>query len=56
MTTQGMKEGEASEVAGLIARALHNRDQDSALDEVRGRVAELASAFSPYPEDFSGHV
>jgi glycine hydroxymethyltransferase len=56
MTTQGMKEGEASEVAGLIARALHNRDQDSALDEVRGRVAELASAFPPYPEDFSGHV
>jgi glycine hydroxymethyltransferase len=56
MTTQGMKESEASEVAGLIARALHNRDQDSVLDEVRGRVAELASAFPPYPEDFPGHV
>jgi glycine hydroxymethyltransferase len=56
MTTQGMKEAEASEVARLIARALHNRDQDSTLDEVRGRVAELASAFPPYPEDFPGHV
>jgi glycine hydroxymethyltransferase len=56
MTTQGMKEAEATEVAGLIARALHNRGQDSVLDEVRGRVAELASAFPPYPEDFPGHV
>jgi glycine hydroxymethyltransferase len=56
MTTQGMKEAESSEVARLIARALHNRDQDSTLDEVRGRVAELASAFPPYPEDFPGHV
>ena len=56
MTTQGMKEAEASEVARLIARALHNRDQDSVLEEVRGRVAELASAFPPYPEDFPGHV
>jgi len=56
MTTQGMKEAESSEVARLIARALHHRDQDSVLDEVRGRVAELASAFPPYPEDFPGHV
>ena len=56
MTTQGMREAEASEVAGLIAHALHNRSQDSVLDEVRGRVAELASAFPPYPEDFPGHV
>ncbi|HEX6146889.1 MAG TPA: serine hydroxymethyltransferase [Acidimicrobiia bacterium] len=56
MTTQGMKEAEASEVARLIARALHDRDQDSVLDEVRGRVAELAAEFPPYPEDFPGHV
>jgi glycine hydroxymethyltransferase len=56
MTTQGMKEAEASEVARLIASALHNRDRDSVLEEVTGRVAELASAFPPYPEDFPGHV
>jgi glycine hydroxymethyltransferase len=56
MTTQGMKEAEASEVAWLIARALQNQAQDSVLGEVRGRVAELASAFPPYPEDFPGHV
>ena len=56
MTTQGMTETEASEVAALIARALQNRDHESVLDEVRGRVAELAAAFPPYPEDFPGHV
>jgi len=56
MTTQGMTEAEASEVAALIARALQNRDHESVLDEVRGRVAELAAAFPPYPEDFPGHV
>jgi glycine hydroxymethyltransferase len=56
MTSQGMKEDQAAEVAVLIARALQNRDQGSVLDEVRGRVAELAAAFPPYPEDFPGHV
>jgi len=56
MTTQGMTETEASEVAALIARALQNRDNESVLDEVGGRVAELAAAFPPYPEDFPGHV
>ena len=56
MTTQGMKEPQAAEVASLICRALKERDDDAALTEVAGRVAELASEFSPYPHDFSGHV
>jgi len=56
MTTQGMKEPEAAEVASLIARALQNREDSSALSAVAGRVSELASSFSPYPHDFSGHV
>ncbi len=56
MTTQGMKEDEAAEVAVLIARALQNRTDQDVLDEVSGRVAELAASFSPYPHDFSGHV
>ena len=56
MTTQGMKEEEASEVAALIARALKERGDESSLEEVAGRVSELASAFRPYPEDFAGHV
>jgi glycine/serine hydroxymethyltransferase len=56
MTTQGMKEPEAAEVASLIARALQNRADPSALSEVAGRVSELAASFSPYPHEFSGHV
>lgn len=56
MTTQGMEEAEAREVAGLIARALHGRQDGSALAVVADEVAELASRFPPYPSDFSGHV
>jgi glycine hydroxymethyltransferase len=56
MTTQGMKEEQASEVASLICRALKERHDEAALTEVAGRVSELASEFSPYPHDFVGHV
>ncbi|MQA98703.1 MAG: serine hydroxymethyltransferase [Actinobacteria bacterium] len=47
ITTCGMKEGEASEVARLIAVAL--RDESRA-DEVAGRVEELTTRFRPYPD------
>jgi glycine hydroxymethyltransferase len=50
MTTMGMKETEAREIATLIARAL--RDDSS----VEPRIRELAASFPPYPSDFSGHV
>lgn len=56
MTTQGMKEGEAAEVASLICRALRERHDESALAAVATRVSELAATFSPYPHDFAGHV
>lgn len=56
MTTQGMKETQAAEVASLICRALQERDDDAALTEVAGRTSELAYEFSPYPHDFAGHV
>lgn len=56
MTTQGMKELQASEVGSLIARVLKERDDEAALTEIAGRVSELAGEFSPYPQDFSGHV
>jgi glycine hydroxymethyltransferase len=52
MTTMGMKEGEAREVAALIARGLREDD----LGKVEARVRELAASFPPYPSDFSGHV
>jgi glycine hydroxymethyltransferase len=56
MTTQGMREDQASEVASLIARALKERGHEAALTEVRGRVSELAAGFMPYPANFAGHV
>jgi glycine hydroxymethyltransferase len=56
MTTQGMKEEQAAEVASLLCRALREREDEEALTEVTGRVSELASEFSPYPHDFAGHV
>jgi glycine hydroxymethyltransferase len=56
MTTQGMKEAQAAEVASLICRALKGHDDEAALSEVAGRVSELAAEFSPYPHDFAGHV
>ena len=56
VTTQGMKEAQVAEVAGLIARALKERDDEGALMEVKGRVGELAAEFTPYPADFVGHV
>ncbi len=56
MTTQGMKEDQAVEVARLIARALKEREDEGALAEVAGQVSELAAEFTPYPIDFVGHV
>ena len=56
VTTQGMKEDQASEVASLIARALKERDDKAALVEVAARAAALAAEFTPYPTDFVGHV
>ncbi|HEX6302242.1 MAG TPA: serine hydroxymethyltransferase [Acidimicrobiia bacterium] len=56
MTTQGMKETQATEVASLICRALKARHDEAALTEIAGRVSELAAEFSPYPSDFAGHV
>ena len=56
MTTQGMKEPQAAEVAELIARALLEKNDEAALSEVGGRISELAGQFTPYPADFAGHV
>ena len=56
MTTQGMKEAQASQVASLIAKALKSRDDEGVLSEVKSQVSGLAAQFSPYPHDFAGHV
>jgi len=56
MTTQGMKEDQAAEVAVLISTALKEREDESALAKVETRARELAAEFPPYPAEFAGHV
>jgi len=56
MTTCGMREGEAREVAGIITLALRGRADDTVIDKAASATAELATSFPPYPEDFPGHV
>ena len=56
MTTQGMKEPEADETAGLIAEVLRHRNDPAALSDLESRIRKLAAGFPAYPEGFSGHV
>lgn len=56
MTTMGMKEDQAAEVASMITRALRAGSNTAELVLVNTRVRELASSFPPYPHDFAGHV
>jgi glycine hydroxymethyltransferase len=51
MTTRGMKEQEARQVADWIADVVQNRDNTSVLDRVRGEVHEVCKRFPVYPEN-----
>jgi len=48
VTTRGMREEEMLEIADLVAEALQNRDDNAALERVRGKVRELTRRF-PLP-------
>ena len=48
LTTRGMKEPEMRIIAAWIAKALELRNDDAALDRIRGEVAELANQFPLY--------
>jgi len=48
LTTRGMKEPEMRLIAAWIARALDQRNDDAALEKIRGEVAELANHFPLY--------
>jgi glycine hydroxymethyltransferase len=48
LTTRGMKEPEMRQIAVWIARALEQRNDDVALEGIRGEVAELAGQFPLY--------
>ncbi len=48
LTTRGMKEPEMRMIAAWIAKALEKRNDDAALERIRGEVAELANQFPLY--------
>jgi glycine hydroxymethyltransferase len=48
LTTRGMKEAEMRQIAKWIAKALDVRNDDAALERIRGEVAELANLFPLY--------
>jgi len=48
LTTRGMKEAEMRQIAAWIARALEQRNDDTALARIRGEVLELANQFPLY--------
>jgi len=48
LTTRGMKEAEMRTIAGWIAKALEQRNDDAALERIRGEVAEMANKFPLY--------
>jgi glycine hydroxymethyltransferase len=56
ITTQGMEEADCRTAAQLISRAVHNYQDEAVLVDVKQEVAALASKFTPYESDFSGHV
>jgi glycine hydroxymethyltransferase len=49
VTTAGMGPAEMAEIAALIGRALRERDDDTAIAEIRDAAATLCSKFTPYP-------
>jgi glycine hydroxymethyltransferase len=53
-TTAGMGPQEMDRIAGLIGRALRQREDDDALLAVRGEVLELCGGFPPYRDLVSG--
>ncbi len=53
-TTAGMGEGEMALVAGLLARALRQRDDEGELAAVREEVRSLRKTFDPYPDGAAG--
>jgi glycine hydroxymethyltransferase len=48
-TTAGMTEPQMAVIGQLIARTLRHRNDDAAIEAVRGEVRELCSGFDPYP-------
>ena len=50
ITTQGMGKEEMKVIAGLIARAIKNGDDESKAKEIKSEIHQLTKKFSVYPE------
>ena len=50
VTTQGMREPEMAQIAQYIATTLRDRNNPSAVNEVRAKVADLCAKFPVYPK------
>ncbi len=48
LTTRGMKEEQMTEIAGLIARVLKDKDNEKTITSVRSRIKELCNEFPLY--------
>ena len=48
LTTRGMKEPEMRQIGAWIVKALESRNDDAALERIRGEVAELCNQFPLY--------
>jgi len=55
LTTRGMKEAEMKLVGAWIARALEQRNDPAALNQIRAEVLELCEQFPLYPERRKAH-
>ncbi len=56
VTTAGMRQEQMVTLGCLIVEVLRNRTDEMALRRLEQKLRELADAFPPYPEGFSGHV
>lgn len=56
VTTAGMKQEQMVTVGNAIVEILRKRNDPAVLDQLRGRVAELTTAFPSYPVEFNGYV
>jgi len=50
ITTQGMGKDEMKVIAGLIARAIKNGDDESKAKEIKSEIHQMTKKFSVYPE------
>jgi glycine hydroxymethyltransferase len=56
VTTAGMKQEQMVTLGDAIVEILRKRNDPSTLEQLKGRVAELAAEFPAYPLDFNGYL